>query len=435
MFKLAKNVLRALYRAMFEALLLYGFRLTVFVGRGLNRLPSPPAITMQSPQRLLVVYLSPHLGDAVMLMPMLEQLREAHPEAKIELATEALVAPLFRLLPHLDQVYAVRASGDVRRRKRWFAVKRVKRSIDAYRESMQGLPVNVCVMPRWGDDPYRSHNLAYLLGAPRRIGWKSDQSHYRDDLLTERYPGGPCTLDAIRFCRLAALAGFTLTAREDEVARAPVHSMQQIASATDWTRLAGRVGVDVNRPFAVVAPGASHPSKRWPIERWLDVMRWARRHDLDVVLLSGPGDADVARKLYELDGERATLVAGATTLVESVTLMAHAALFLGNDSGPGHVAGALGVPTLVLVAVREGCDPNFWTSPARIRPIGPYVAYCQPKHSVAPCGDLCLADEAHCIAEISVEKAILKLEGLWQEALQPYVLASGTGSSGSLRSL
>jgi hypothetical protein len=50
MFKLAKNVLRALYRAMFEALLLYGFRLAVFVGRGLNRLPSPPAITMQSPQ-------------------------------------------------------------------------------------------------------------------------------------------------------------------------------------------------------------------------------------------------------------------------------------------------------------------------------------------------------------------------------------------------
>lgn len=414
---IAKRAVYAVYPPAMEALLVHGFRLATFAARTLHLLPSPPALP-PGQKRIMVVYLSPHMGDAVMLMPMLERLREAHPEARVELAIDSPAAPMFRMLPCLDQVHALKMSDGARGR--FSAVRGVWRSMRAYRETMANLPVNVCVMPRWRDDPYRSQNLAYLLGAPRRIGWKSYTSHYRDGLLTEKYPGGDWTLDSVRFCRLIALAGLIPAIREDEIARSPVFSLRQIASASAWEGIAGRVGIDTSRPFAVISTGASHPSRRWPIERWRSLMSWLRERGLDLVLLSGPGDADIARQLYELDNERTVLVAGTTSLIESVTLISHAAMFLGNDSGPGHIAGALGIPTLICMATAEGNLPGGPSSPVRILPLGPHVAYCQPKACVSPCRDYCTARNAHCIRGISVEQAILKLEELWREALQPH---------------
>lgn len=355
-----------------------------------------------------------------MLMPMLERLREAHPEAKVELAIDSLAAPLFRMLPWLDHVYGVKVSEGVRRR--FFAFRGLWRLVRACQETMPNLAVDVCVMPRWGDDAYRSHNLAYLIGAPRRIGWRSKNLEYSDVLLSEKYDDGSSTLDAVRFCRLLASSDLIPEFSEGEIANSSVRSMGEIASATAWQGLADRLGID-NRPFAIVSPGASHPSRRWPIEGWLVLMRWLRQHGLRTVILSGPGDADVARQLYSSDNE-SILVAGTTTLTESVTLMSHASFFLGNDSGPGHIAGALGVPTLIFMASQEGCRPDGPSSPIRIRPIGPYVACCQPKHCLAPCEDFCSANSAHCITSISVDEALVELQNLWQEALQGYAAAS-----------
>jgi ADP-heptose:LPS heptosyltransferase len=415
----AVKILGDIYRPTIAALLTYGFRPTVIVGRALRLLPSIPLNPGQR-RRILVVYLSPHLGDAVMLMPMLERLREAHPEAKVELAIDSLAAPLFRMLPWLDHVYGVKVSDGVRRR--FFSFRGIWRLVRAYRENMQNVTVDVCVMPRWGDDAYRSHNLAYLIGAPRRIGWTSKNLEYSDVLLSEKYDDGPSTLDAVRFCRLLASSGLIPEFSEGEIASSSVRSMGEIALATAWRGLADRLGID-NRPFAIVSPGASHPSRRWPIEGWLVLMQWLRRQGLEIVILSGPGDADVARQLYNADGE-AILVAGTTSLTESVTLMSHASLFLGNDSGPGHIAGALGVPTLIFMASQVGCRPDGSASPARIRPIGPHVAYCQPQRCLEPCEDFCSANSAHCITSISAEEALARLQGLWQEALQGYAAAS-----------
>jgi ADP-heptose:LPS heptosyltransferase len=250
--------MQAVYRPAIEIIMVYGFRLVVIAGRALKLLPTPPIIPPR-PKRVLVIYLSPHLGDAVMLMPMLERLREAHPEAKLELAIDSLAAPLFRVLPWLDQVYGVRVSDGVRRR--FFAMRGVWRLTRAYLEMMKNLPVSICVMPRWGDDANRAHNLAYLLGTPRRIGWKSRTLQYRDGLLTEKYPDGSWTLDAVRFCRLTALSSLTPVFPENEIAGSPVRAMKEIAAAIEWDGLANRLSLG-DRPFAVISPGASSPKQK-----------------------------------------------------------------------------------------------------------------------------------------------------------------------------
>jgi ADP-heptose:LPS heptosyltransferase len=339
-------------------------------------------------------------------MPMIEGLRREHPHARIECAVEAGAAPLLQRMPGIDHVYALKL-GSTPPISRSRSVQRTFRIVRCYWQQMRQSAPTTCIMPRWGDDLFRSNMLSYLTGAPRRIGFASnvraDQQQplrYRDALLTDPIQGGRGMHEAAKFCLLLQHAGLIRQSDAIEAGTRVLASLKHIADATDWPALAKRIGMDTTMPFAVIAPGASMPKKVWPIELWAEVMKELRSRGLPVVVLSGAQDAEIARQLHEHSGGWATLIAGGTNLVESVTLVSYAKLFLGNDSGPGHVAGALGIPTVVLFIAEEGCDPDVPWNPQRIRPIGPYVAFCRPAKCIAPCLLCCEAPEAHCIKTI-----------------------------------
>src|SRR2546425_378439 len=90
-------------------------------------------------------------------------------------------------------------------------------------------------------------------------------------------------------------------------------------------------------PYAVIHPIASLPGKTWPAERFLAV---AAQLDIEPVFIAGPGeDLSVFRKYRTLAG---------APLAEIKNLLANASLFLGNDSGPAHMAAAFGIPVVVI---------------------------------------------------------------------------------------
>lgn len=408
--RLLKPVLGPVYRRLYLPLLdrsaILVFRWSVDLARMLRILPQSGSKAPNGQERFLIVSLTSHLGDTILKMPMIEALRMEYPHARIECAVEAGAAPLLQRMPAVDHVYALKL-GSTPPITRSLSVQRTLRVVRCYWQQMrQGAPT-ICVMPRWGDDLFRSNMLGYLTGAPRRIGFASDVSAaqqqplpYRDALLTERIQGGRGMHEAAKFCLLLQHAGLIRQSDAVEAGTRILASLKHIADATDWSALATRIGVDTTMPFAVIAPGASMPKKVWPIELWAQVMQELRAKDLQVVVLSGAQDAEIARQLHKHSGGWATLTAGGTSLTESVTLISHAKLFLGNDSGPGHVAGALGVPTVVLFIAEEGCDPDVPWNPQRIRPIGPYVAFCRPSKCIAPCLLCCDAPDAHCIKTI-----------------------------------
>ena len=83
---------------------------------------------------------------------------------------------------------------------------------------------------------------------------------------------------------------------------------------------------------------------------------------------------------------------------------------MGNDSGPSHIAGACGVPTLVVTAFASSSPVTHHASPARSHPVGPFVGVVQPKVQLPPCEIECTATEAHCIEQVTVEEATLALQ-------------------------
>src|SRR5262249_27919158 len=136
------------------------------------------------------------------------------------------------------------------------------------------------------------------------------------------------------------------TAQEILAVNRTVHTAEHLAAAMFYLS-AQRIDIPrarlfavpkANRaPYAVIHPVASQPDKTWPAERFLAV---AAQLDIEPVFIAGQGEDLPAFRKYRT-------VVGAP-LAEIKNLLANATLFLGNDSGPAHMAAAFGLPVVVL---------------------------------------------------------------------------------------
>jgi ADP-heptose:LPS heptosyltransferase len=99
----------------------------------------------------------------------------------------------------------------------------------------------------------------------------------------------------------------------------------------------------------VIHPFASSPEKTWPPQRFLEVAEDLRRSGLEPLFLCGPTDDPAPFAEFE--------VLRNAPLPKVMSVIRSAALFIGNDSGPAHIAAAFGLPVIVLFAVS---DPEVW---------------------------------------------------------------------------
>jgi ADP-heptose:LPS heptosyltransferase len=134
-----------------------------------------------------------------------------------------------------------------------------------------------------------------------------------------------------------------------------VHTAEHLASAVFYlgaprveiprARLFGVITTP-SKPYAVIHPIASQPDKTWPAERFLAI---ASQLGVEPVFIAGPGEDLSSFHAYRT-------IAGAP-LAGIKNLLANASLFLGNDSGPAHIAAAFGVPVVVLFG---SSDIDVW---------------------------------------------------------------------------
>jgi heptosyltransferase-1 len=115
--------------------------------------------------------------------------------------------------------------------------------------------------------------------------------------------------------------------------------------------------------FALINPGAGWGAKCWPLERYAEVARALAAHGLRALINFGPGEEQLARKAEHISNDGGARIATALSpsLSELVALCRRARLCIGGDTGPVHLAAALGVPVVALYGP---------TDPARTGPLG-----------------------------------------------------------------
>lgn len=152
--------------------------------------------------------------------------------------------------------------------------------------------------------------------------------------------------------------------------------------------------------YVVIAPSASFLPKRWPIDRFVELtQRLLAQTPYHFVVLAGPDDS-FCDAFHQINSPRFHNLQGKTSLKESMKVLAHAELCVGNDSGMNHIAEAYGVSCLTLFGPT---DPKFGFAPH-----GTKSRFISKEMSCKPCSTTgktpCSRERAYCMEEISVEE-------------------------------
>lgn len=281
------------------------------------RLPEPP-------RRIALVKPSA-LGDIIHTLPVLAALKELFPAAAISWVVHSAYADLLVGHPDLDRVIRF-DRGSWRRgwRSGWQATRGFWREL---RQQPFDLVIDLQGLARSG-------LMTWLTRAPIRVGLEECREGSRL-ACTHLLATDPAAIHAVdRYWRVVTALGGGQLPKRFTLPRQPA------VEAWAWQQLA-----QLPRPLLMVNLGTRWETKRWPVSHFVAVVRDLQARDGGTpVLLGGPGEELLAAQFSaELAGPTLNL-AGQTTLPQLVSLVAQADLVLSNDSGPMHLAAALGRP-------------------------------------------------------------------------------------------
>ncbi|HEY7727396.1 MAG TPA: glycosyltransferase family 9 protein [Candidatus Eisenbacteria bacterium] len=318
-------------------------------------------------------------GDLLLATPALRALREGLPDAAIEVLTARGFQELLLGNPDVDAVLT-------------FDRRSIFSQAALYARLLRG---GYDAVLDFVSNP-RSALLTALTRASVRVGYDLPGRAWAYTIRVPREPLGPggptlryapeAALDQVRALGVAA----GNAALRFFVAPGPAARMD------GWLR---SEGIRPERPLVLCLPAGSWPAKTWPAERFSAVMdALAVRDGAEVIWLWGPGERELAARCRDAMRGPSRL-APPTGWQELGALVACASLFVGNDSGPKHVAVALGVPT---VTVFGPTHPDTWHPPAGphrvVEAAGLACLHCNA--NVCP-----LSGQAHmrCMLDVTVE--------------------------------
>jgi lipopolysaccharide heptosyltransferase I len=294
-------------------------------------------IHFPSPPRRILIIKPSAIGDVVHTLPVLNLLRRRWPDAHISWLVTPACAGLLERHPQLDEVirFERRTFG------RGWRSPRVAFDLVQFMRSLRERAFDLVIDLQ---GLFRSGWLAWTTRAPVRVGF----ANAREGgwlFYTHRVPTGTAQQHAIeRYLTVAQALGCE---------RGPVEFHFAVDDA-DREQVAA---MTPRGPYAVLMPGANWPTKQWPVERFAGLVTPVReRFGLESVVAGGP---DVAHLAAKVTG--AVNLAGKTSLRQLVALLERASLVVANDSGPMHIAAALGRPLVT---------PYGPTNPVRTGPYG-----------------------------------------------------------------
>ncbi|MDZ7363732.1 MAG: glycosyltransferase family 9 protein [candidate division KSB1 bacterium] len=271
---------------------------------------------MKAPQKILVIKLRA-IGDVILATPVLENLRLAFPRAHIDFLTEKMCAPIVTGHPALNEILILDRQ---QARAGWKLIRQVR----ARRYDL--------VLDLFGNP--RSALLTRLSGAPQRVGFRFRVRRHAYNIQVEprsdRVHEVEFNLDALRAMEIPVVTRRLFVAIDAE---------SENFAARFWREndLENRLVIGVN------ASGGWY-TKRWPLEAFAQLGgRLQRELNAAVLLLWGPGEHDDVKTITRLMPQP-PLLAPPANLKQLAALLARLALLVSNDSGPLHLAAAMGTP-------------------------------------------------------------------------------------------
>lgn len=344
----------------------------------------PEKIPFPSLERILIRGTN-WIGDVVMTLPAIRAIRKSSPMARITILVKPWVADLLRICPDVDEVMRYESPGIHGGLKgKWRLAEALKKR-DFQAAVLLQNAIEAAILARLAGIPvrggYDTDGRRLLLTHPVRRTkeiLKRHQIHYYAEMV-----GALGCADAGRDVRLFPGGNYETIARD----------------------VLRRHGLESDRPLLGIAPGATYgPAKMWLADRFaLAADRLSADFGLQPVLFGSRADRPVAEAVAQNGKSPMVNLAGTTSLEEAMAVLSRCRLFLSNDSGLMHLAGAFGIP---LVAVFGS------TNPKTTSPVGAKSIVVTKNVSCSPCLKKTCPTDFRCMEGITVEDVCLAAAGL-----------------------
>jgi heptosyltransferase-2/heptosyltransferase-3 len=343
-----------------------------------------------------VLYIKPdHLGDLLLATPALAALRSRFPAARLTALIGPWSAVVLRHNSDVDATLTCPFPGFARMRN---VERRTERGLSQvvlrstlyvlrlvnpyltllrYAALLRAGRYDLAIVGR--DDHWWGAALAMLAGIPLRVGFDVPECR---PFLSEALPWDPRAHVTAQGLELVAAAGLETRRQGDKETRrrlspllpfspAPLLPFSpaarfdpapaELAWAAGWLVEHGLA----DRRLVMIHPGTGGPAKLWPAERWAQVADALCEDGTSVVLTGGPGEEGLVAEVAGRMRRAPLALAGQTSVGQLAALLRRAALVLGVDSGPLHLAAAQGVPSIHLYGPGDAGRFGPWGDPAR----------------------------------------------------------------------
>ncbi len=291
------------------------------------------------------------IGDTILTIPFLRNLRRAEPHAEIVWMVAPGSSEVVAGIPYVDELLywdPVTIHADSRGTHRTLSAKLAfLRDIRARKFD------KVYVLKR----SFSSALIAWLSGAPERVGFDTEG---RGFLLTRRVP--------YRHDR-HEVENFLEVLRADGVAVADdyLESWSTAEERNTAEKLLVANGIAPEERIALIHPFSAVVERGWPLENFAALAARLRNESgCRVIVAGGPRDIDSFRQVRHLFGDGIVELVGMCSLRETIALLKRCALFVGNDSGIMHLAAATDIPIVALFGPQSPVKFGPWSKKAKI---------------------------------------------------------------------
>lgn len=339
-------------------------------------------------RRILVVR-TDRIGDVILSTPVLKALREHYPSSFISILVSPYTRDIVEGNPYMDEVITFDKD---RLNSLWATVHFAKKLKD------KKFDVAVVLHPT-----VRVHLLMFLAGIKERVGYDRKAPYFLTQTVPHRKHLGERHEADYNFDLLKPL-GIESADRELFVPIRP--SSERIVD-----EVLREAGVERDALLVAVNPAASCISKLWPLSKFAEVIdALSGLYRAKVAIVADSGHRPLSEDLLGLTKSMPLDLSGRFNLSELASFFKRCALVVSNDSGPVHLASAVGTPVVAIFGRNQpGLGPRRWG------PRGPQDVYLHKKTSCQPCLAHACEKEFQCLEAVTVEEVLAHAARILEE--------------------
>jgi ADP-heptose:LPS heptosyltransferase len=292
------------------------------------------------PRNILVIDFG-QLGDVVLSLPALGAIRKRFPRARITVAVGKPGAEVIALSGFADETLVVDRVA-LRDGFKPLSVFRVFKLVKEVRAKKFDFVIDLHSLSE-------TNLLGFLSGAPKRL--YSRRPGRSLDYLANFKPAPPVETDHRKRHLIDRYLDVLRPLDIENAERLPALKIRRVDDAT-LERILVKAKADAGAPLVGLFPGAGHPSRRWPLEQFASLADYLIRNDqVRVLVFVGPEEQDYVKEIRQ-QFPPAVVILDQLTIPQLAAAQARLAAFVSNDTGPMHIASAVGTPVVLLLDKR-----------------------------------------------------------------------------------